>query len=316
MDCSNRHEHEQRQTDGSRKECPSRRAAKRTGSLAKDQRTGACQRGGSNDGDHASSIRSAGERFGGDAERSTPSALQPMTDDRILIVIPAFNEAGRVGGVVRDVMAALPTADVLVVDDGSADETVVESTTAGAKVVWLPVNSGYGAALQTGYKYGVRNGYSILGQIDADGQHRAEFLQTMLGTLKEGEADVVVGSRFLDRDGHYRPSLARQVGIGLFARVASWLMRQHVSDPTSGLQLMRIDVARFFCSDVYPADYPDADILILLHRSGYRVREVPVQMRPSQGQSMHAGHRSLYYVYKMALSILVTLLRPRSRGSS
>jgi glycosyltransferase involved in cell wall biosynthesis len=239
--------------------------------------------------------------------------LPAETEPRILIVIPAYNEAGRVGDVISDVRACLPDADVVVVDDGSGDDTALEARRAGAITLSLPVNLGYGAALQTGYKYGVRNDYAILGQIDADGQHRAEYLGPMLTTLIDGDADVVVGSRFLDRDGHYRPSLARQVGIGLFARIASWVTRQHISDPTSGLQLMRIDVARFFCSDVYPADYPDADILILLHRSGYRLIEVPVQMRPSPGQSMHSGHRSIYYMYKMALSILVTLLRPRSQ---
>jgi hypothetical protein len=90
-------------------------------------------------------------------------------------------------------------------------------------------------------------------------------------------------------------------------------MRQHVSDPTSGYQAMRTEVASFFCSDVYPADYPDADILILLHRSGFRVTEVPVQMEMPTGKSMHAGHKSLYYVYKMFLSILVTLMRPRQQ---
>jgi len=236
-----------------------------------------------------------------------------MNNDRILIVIPAYNEETRVGDVVRDVKSTLPHVDVLVVDDGSADRTAAEAAEAGAITLSLPVNSGYGAALQTGYKYGVRGRYEILGQIDADGQHRAEFLPPMLDALREGDVDVVIGSRFLDRDGHYQPSLARQVGIGLFARIASLVTRQHVSDPTSGLQLMRIDVARFFCSDVYPADYPDADILILLYRSGYRVREVPVQMSPSPGQSMHSGHRSLYYVYKMTLSILVTVLRPPTR---
>jgi glycosyltransferase involved in cell wall biosynthesis len=239
-----------------------------------------------------------------------------VNEDRILIVIPAYNEAGRVGEVVRDVRLNLPSADVLVVDDGSADATATEAAAAGAITLSLPVNSGYGAALQTGYKYGVRSGYRILGQIDADGQHRAEFLLPMLSALEQGDVDVVVGSRFLDRDGHYQPSLARQVGIGLFARIATRVTGQHVSDPTSGLQLMRIDVARFFCSDVYPADYPDADILILLHRSGYRVREVPVQMAPSPGKSMHSGHRSFYYVYKMTLSILVTMMRPRTRASA
>lgn len=233
----------------------------------------------------------------------------------ILVIIPAFNEAGRVGAVVRDVASVLPDADVLVIDDGSADATASEACAAGATVLTLPINSGYGAALQTGYKYAVRHEYPVLAQIDADGQHQARFLREMLDDLETSGCDVVVGSRFLDRDGHYRPSVARKLGIALFARIASVVTRQDVTDPTSGFQVMRLAVARFFCSDVYPSDYPDADILILLHRSGFRVREVPVQMRPSQGQSMHSGHRSLYYVYKMMLSILVTILRPRPHAS-
>ncbi|RKQ92878.1 hypothetical protein C8N24_2734 [Solirubrobacter pauli] len=234
-------------------------------------------------------------------------------DGRILITIPAYNEAGRVGAVVRDVHSVLPEADVLVIDDGSKDTTAAEAHEAGAAVLSLPVNSGYGAALQTGYKYAVRHGYPVLGQIDADGQHQAEYLTKMLAQLEDPEIDVVIGSRFLDKDGHYRAPAARRAGIALFSRIATLVTRQHVSDPTSGFQVMRGSVARFFCTDVYPVDYPDVDILILLHRSGFRVCEVPVQMRPSTNVSMHSGHKSLYYIYKMFLSILVTLLRPKAR---
>jgi glycosyltransferase involved in cell wall biosynthesis len=228
-----------------------------------------------------------------------------------VVVVPAYNEAGRVGTVVRDVIAVLPAAEVVVINDGSSDHTADEAAAAGATVLSLPVNLGYGAALQTGYKYAVRRGYEIVGQIDADGQHRAECFPAMLRELDESGADVVLGSRFLDNDGHYRPPAARKVGIALFARIASVVTRERISDPTSGFQVMRAPVARFFSTNVYPADYPDADILILLHRSGFRIREVAVQMRPSTGQSMHGGHRSLYYVYKMFLSIFVTLLRPK-----
>jgi glycosyltransferase involved in cell wall biosynthesis len=227
-----------------------------------------------------------------------------------LVVIPAYNEAAHIAAVVGDVRASLPGFDVLVVDDGSSDATAQEARAAGAKVLPLPVNSGYGVALQTGYKYAVRNGYGTVAQMDADGQHEAKYMPLLLESVRRGDADIVIGSRFLDGDGHYQPSRARKVGMNIFSRMASRIMRQHVSDPTSGYQVMRIDVARFFCSDVYPADYPDADILILLHRSGFRVREVGVQMRMPTGKSMHSGHRSLYYVYKMFLSILVTLLRP------
>jgi glycosyltransferase involved in cell wall biosynthesis len=238
-----------------------------------------------------------------------------VTGNDALIIIPAYNEEGRVGQVVRDVRSTFPGADVLVIDDGSADGTAAEARRSGAMTLSLPVNAGYGVALQTGYKFAVRRGYALVGQIDGDGQHRAEYLATMRRALEEQHADVIIGSRFLDRDGHYRPSRARAIGIGLFARLASLITHEHVSDPTSGFQLMRIDVARFFCSEVYPTDYPDADILILLHRTGYRVREVPVQMRPSPGRSMHSGHSSPYYVYKMLLSIFVTLLRPRVNGA-
>jgi glycosyltransferase involved in cell wall biosynthesis len=227
----------------------------------------------------------------------------------LLIIIPAYNEQGRVGHVIRDVHGALPGADVLVVDDGSTDGTAEDAMQAGATVLSLPVNSGYGVALQTGYKFGVREDYATIGQIDADGQHRAEYLTAMLEALEQQDADLIIGSRFLGEDGHYKPSFARAVGIGLFAHLTSSITHEHISDPTSGFQLMRSRVARLFCSDVYPTDYPDADVLILLHRTGYRVREIPVQMRPSPGKSMHSGHTGPYYVYKMLLSIFVTLLR-------
>jgi glycosyltransferase involved in cell wall biosynthesis len=240
-------------------------------------------------------------------------AVSPVVPGRLLVVIPAYNEAGRVGAVIADLRREVAGATILVVDDGSTDDTAAEARRAGALVLALPLNLGYGAALQTGYKYALRHDYDFVAQLDADGQHEAVFLTKLLAELSDPAVDVAIGSRFLDRDGHYQASSARKLGMALFGRVASFVTRQHVSDPTSGFQAMRIDVARFFCTDVYPTDYPDADILILLYRSGFRVREVAVRMRPPEGKSMHAGHRSLYYVYKMSLSILVTLLRKGSR---
>jgi glycosyltransferase involved in cell wall biosynthesis len=234
----------------------------------------------------------------------------PPNVSNCLVVIPAYNEVASIAPVIADVRRTLPAFDVLVIDDGSADDTAAVARRAGARVLRLPVNSGYGVALQTGYKYAVRHGYGTVAQMDADGQHEARFFPELLALIESGSADIVIGSRFLDGDGHYQPSLARKIGMGVFSSMASRIMKQHVSDPTSGYQVMRVDVARFFCTDVYPADYPDADILILLHRSGFRVSEVGVQMKMPTGTSMHSGHRSLYYVYKMLLSILVTMLRP------
>jgi glycosyltransferase involved in cell wall biosynthesis len=228
---------------------------------------------------------------------------------RLLVLIPAYNEAGRVGGVIADLRREVPGAEILVVDDASTDATAQEAREAGALVLQLPLNLGYGAALQTGYKYALRNDYDYVAQIDGDGQHQASFLPKLLAELENPHVHVAIGSRFLDGDGHYTPSSARKLGMAIFGRIATIVTRQRVSDPTSGFQAMRIDVARFFCTSVYPTDYPDADILILLYRSGFGVREVAVRMRPPVGKSMHAGHRSFYYVYKMSLSILVTLLR-------
>jgi glycosyltransferase involved in cell wall biosynthesis len=241
------------------------------------------------------------------AARVESRAAQPR--ERMLIVIPAYNEQGRLKRVVEDVHRSLPHADVLVVDDGSSDGTAKEALAAGARLLSLPVNLGYGAALQAGYKYAVRRGYPLVGQIDADGQHKAEHFGALLEHLGNHDVDVVIGSRFLDGDGHYRPARARKLGMALFGSIASAVTRQSVSDPTSGFQVMRGSVAQFFCSEVYPTDYPDADILILLHRSGFKIGEVGVQMRAPSSKSMHSGHRSLYYVYKMSLSIFVTLLR-------
>jgi glycosyltransferase involved in cell wall biosynthesis len=238
-----------------------------------------------------------------------PATAAPAVPGRLIVLIPAYNEQERIAEVIGDVRGQLPGVDVLVIDDGSSDATVERARGAGAIVLSLPLNLGYGAALQTGYKYALRNDYDLVAQIDGDGQHEASYLHTLLAGLQDPDVHVVLGSRFLDGDGHYKPSAARKIGMGLFGRIASAVTKQHVSDPTSGFQVMRIDVARFFCTSVYPADYPDADILILLHRSGFRVREVGVKMRPPPGKSMHSGHRSLYYVYKMSLSILVTLMR-------
>lgn len=234
-----------------------------------------------------------------------------MTDESILLIIPAFNEETNIARVIAETHTSMPRADVLVVDDASSDATAQVALEAGAQVLSLPVNLGYGGALQTGYKWAARRRYMLLGQLDGDGQHSPAYLPAMFEKLLADDVDVVIGSRFLDGDGHYRPSAARKVGIALFSRVASVIMHQHITDPTSGLQVMRLPVARFFCTEVYPSDYPDADILILLHRSGFRVREMAVQMAPPSGKSMHSGHRSVYYIYKMWLSIFVTLLRRR-----
>ena len=237
---------------------------------------------------------------------TAPPATQAR---RCLALIPAFNEEGRIGPVVESVQKA-SGYDVVVVNDGSRDGTAAEARRAGATVLSHPFNLGYGAALQTGYKWAVRRGYDVVVQLDADGQHDPGFVPILAERILAGEADACVGSRFLEGKG-YIPPFARRVGMVLFGYIASVATRRRVTDPTSGYQALSRQVVEFFQSDVFPSDYPDADVLILLHRAGFKVEERAVAMRENPtGQSMHSGLlKPMFYVFKMFLSIVVTLLR-------
>ena len=228
---------------------------------------------------------------------------------RPLVVVPAFNEAADIGRVVAGIHRVDPTLSVVVVDDGSTDTTAAVARGAGAGVLRLPFNLGYGVALQTGYKYALRGGHDCVVQLDGDGQHEPADIPALLAPIARGEADVVVGSRF-GGDARYRPSRTRRIGMRLFGALAFALTGTRFSDVTSGYQALCADVVRFFTAERYPADYPDADVLIMLERAGFRVKEVPVRMyaRPG-GRSMHSGFRPVYYVFKMLLSVLVTLGR-------
>lgn len=227
------------------------------------------------------------------------------------MVIPAFNERKCIRRVLGQVRAQVP-GDILVVDDGSSDDTAEEARLSGAIVAVHPVNLGYGSALQTGYRYALRHGYDAVVQLDGDGQHDPASIPALLEALSR--ADVVVGSRFLD-SGSYRPPLMRRIGIWLFANVASLLCRQRVTDPTSGFQAISRAALHFYAHERYPADYPDADVLAMVARSGLRLAEVPVHMlAPADGKSMHAGFlRPLYYVFRMTLALALVPLRSHKR---
>lgn len=239
-------------------------------------------------------------------ERPTP----PSPLGRGVVIMPAFNEERTIGPVLEGVRAACPTFDIVVIDDGSRDGTAEIVRSHGGIVLRHPFNMGYGAALQTAYKYAASKGYPVLVQLDADGQHDPSFVPILARRVLEGHTDAVVGSRFLIGKG-YIPPFARRVGMVLFGYIASVVTRRRVTDPTSGYQAMSRRVFEFLQSDLFPADYPDADVLILLYRAGFRVEEQPVAMRLSPtGKSMHSGIlRPMFYVFKMLLSILVTLLR-------
>lgn len=228
---------------------------------------------------------------------------------RVIVIIPAFNEEERIAAVVAGIRVAVPAVDILVVNDGSRDATVANARQAGAIVVSHPFNMGYGVSIQTGYKYALRHGYDYLVQIDGDGQHDPAHIPQLLGIVESGEADFVLGSRFLSTSS-YRPPLLRRLGMAFFRKIVSLVIRQPMTDCTSGYQAFNREVMQFFAGELFPCDYPDADVLISLHLAGFCIREIPVRMYANAaGKSMHSGLKPLYYVFKMLLSITVTLLR-------
>jgi glycosyltransferase involved in cell wall biosynthesis len=232
-----------------------------------------------------------------------------------LVIVPAFNEAEELGRVLEGIRATDPGLSVLVVDDGSTDDTAGTARRAGARVLRLPINLGYGSALQAGYKYALREGYDCVVQLDGDGQHEPADIPRLLAPLERGDVDLALGSRFLEETG-YRPGIARAAGIRLFRGLTFLLTGVRFRDVTSGYQALNREVLHFFAAERYPVDYPDADVLVMLTRAGFAIAEVPVRMYPKQsGRSMHTGLRPIYYIFKMLLSMLMMLLRHESRAT-
>ena len=228
--------------------------------------------------------------------------------ERILVIMPALNEVGRIGAVIRGIASVLPAADIVVVNDGSSDATGVEAMGAGATVLSHAVQMGYGASLETAYLYAAQKKYDVVLQMDSDGQHLSSELPALLNAMREGPFDIVLGSRFAA--GYvFRTSFLRRLGQRFFGVLLLILTGRRFSDPTSGFQGLNRRAIRFFSSGVFPCDYPDADVLLMAHEAGLRVGEVPVRMvSRSGGASMHDGWKPLYYGMKMLLSVFIVRL--------
>jgi glycosyltransferase involved in cell wall biosynthesis len=225
--------------------------------------------------------------------------------DRTLIVIPAFNEAPRLAGVIAAIRRVAPGAALLVVDDGSRDDTATQARAAGARVASHPFNLGYGAAVQTGYRYALWHGFEWVIQMDADGQHDPGSLARIREALAQGY-DLVLGSRFLDRTS-YRPRLARRIGMGLFRNLASLALGHRVSDVTTGYRGLSRRLLRFYDQrGIFPPDYPDANIIVRTIRAGFRWTEVAVHMVENPtGGTIHVGLRPILYVFKMTFALII-----------
>ncbi|MAS37499.1 MAG: glycosyl transferase family 2 [Anaerolineaceae bacterium] len=228
---------------------------------------------------------------------------------RILVIIPAFNEEASIAHVIETTRQHLPHADVVVVNDGSIDHTAEIAAAAGAIVLNLPYNVGIGASVQTGFIFAARHHYDIALRSDGDGQHDPRDLHCLVESIHNGSADVVVGTRFIENRG-YRASLPRRAGIILLAGLISTIVHQPVTDPTSGFAAFNRSAIRLF-AHVYPHDYPEPEALVVAHRAGLRIREIPVTMKPRfAGRSSITSLRSIYYMIKVTLAILIGLLRP------
>jgi glycosyltransferase involved in cell wall biosynthesis len=227
-----------------------------------------------------------------------------------LVIIPAFNEEKSIVHIVNSIKQLHPDIDVLVINDSSRDETANLAAKAGAAVLSHPVNMGYGVSLQTGYKYAVRNNYHYLIQMDGDGQHDPAGITILLETVKAQGADIVLGSRFLGTN-TYKPSIYRGIGIMVFRFLLRAFSGQKILDVTTGFQAMNRRVLNLFVTDVFPCDYPDADVILLLSKLKFRIKEMPVTMHPNlSGKSIHSSpFKVLYYIFKMSLSMLLTKLR-------
>ena len=236
----------------------------------------------------------------------------PATELRQLAIVPAYNEAGMVARVVRDIRRQAPDFDVLVVDDGSTDQTAAEAEGEGAIVIRHPYNLGIGGAVQSGYKYALRHDYDVAVQVDGDGQHKPEYLPEMVEALQTGgaKADMVYGSRFLGDPG-YKVPLARRAGNLIFSVVLTTITRQRITDPTSGFRMTNRRGIELFARD-YPHDYPEVEALLMLHAHHLRIHEVPVRMNARGfGTSSIDYPRSAYYMVKVMLALFVGLFRRR-----
>jgi glycosyltransferase involved in cell wall biosynthesis len=226
---------------------------------------------------------------------------------RCLAIVPALNEEEVVGRVVSE-LRSLAGVDVIVINDGSIDRTAAVASQAGARVVSLPFNLGIGAAVQTGYLAALEGGYDLAVQVDGDGQHPAAAVPRLTAALTDRGADLVIGSRFLQQT-DYRASRGRRVGISLFARLVSRLLRVDITDTTSGF---RAAGPRAIClfAEAYPHDYPEVEAVVVAARAGLRVVEIPVDMRQRQaGRSSITPLRSAYYMIKVLLAVLMEMSR-------
>lgn len=229
-----------------------------------------------------------------------------------LIIIPAYNESANIENTVKDIVNNAPDFDYVIINDCSTDNTLEICERNGFNVVNLPLNLGIGGAVQTGYRYAYNNGYDIAVQVDGDGQHDPAFLTKMAEVMVAEKADMLIGSRFLEKEG-FQSSRVRRMGITYFTWLIKLFTRKKITDPTSGLRMINSDIIEIF-AESYPRDYPEPESVVHVIRLGKNVREIPVIMRERQGgKSSIRFFSSIYYMIKVTVAILTELMRKIDR---
>ncbi len=225
-----------------------------------------------------------------------------------MIIIPAYNEADTIERVIEKTQQSIPEADILVINDGSSDSTSEISKQKEAMVLDLPYNLGIGAAMQTGYKFAYKRGYDIAVQCDGDGQHHPAQIEKLIDTLINDKVDMVVGSRYL-RKKRFRSEVFRRLGILIFSNILSLIVKQKLTDTTSGFRAVNRGLIKSFAM-YYPDDYPEPEALVLLHRQGFTIKEISVNMSSRKGGSSSiSGGKSIYYMVKVLLAIFIDLCK-------
>jgi len=225
-----------------------------------------------------------------------------------LVIIPAYNEESNIAPVINEVRANLQEFRIVIVNDGSTDRTAQVAVDLGADVLSHPVNVGYGAAVQTGFKYACAMGCATVLLMDGDGQHDAKDGPALIRMLEEHSADMVIGSRFMGSN-HYNSTFARFIGRNLFSLITYLITRKSFIDITSGYKAFSGRAVEFLARN-YPVDFPDAEVIIMMLLNGFKIAEAPANFRKRlSGHSMFSLHKKLYYPFKMLLAILVVVLR-------
>lgn len=227
-----------------------------------------------------------------------------------LIIIPAYNESESIENTVKDIIENAPEFDYIVINDCSTDNTREICENNGFNIVNLPINLGIGGAVQTGYRYAQEYNYDIAVQVDGDGQHDPAFLNEMANVLEKEDVDMVIGSRFIDKEG-FQSSTMRRFGIKYFTVLIKILTGKTITDPTSGLRMIGKNVIDIYSKD-YPKDYPEPESVVAILRRKLKVKEIPVIMRNRQGGVSSINmKKSVYYMVKVTIAILIERIRKK-----